>query len=50
MTTFAWSDADYEHLIDRLLADVARARGLTVEQAKVFYCLPDQPPMHRKAT
>ena len=45
-----WTPAEYKHLIDRLLADLARARGLTVQQASMHYCLPDKPPMHRKAT
>lgn len=42
-----WLPAEYEVLIDRLLADLATARGLTVAQIRLYYCLPDRPPMHR---
>lgn len=48
MTALEWNDTDYKHLIDRLLADLATARGLTVDQVRVRYCLPDRPPMHRQ--
>lgn len=46
MTALAWNDADYKALIDRLLTDLATARGMTVPQVSMYYCLPDRPPMH----
>lgn len=42
----SWTGPEYQALIDRLVADNARLRGLTVEQVSIYYCLPDKPPLH----
>ena len=40
-----WTTARLAALVWRLLADLAQARGLTVEQAALHYSLPDRPPL-----
>lgn len=45
-----WTPTHWQGLVGRLLADLARERGLTVAQVALHYALPPHPPMHSALT